>query len=137
MRVLVTGSREFTERSAIHQALDLINGQPGPHTLVHGAAKGADQTAAKHAMKLGWTIEPHPADWSQPCTDRCRHRGLRNQTPGRSFCPAAGAMRNAAMVRLGADVVLAFFAAQAENRGTTDCVKRAKAAGLTVHEFRL
>jgi len=136
MRILVTGSRNWTSPSVIRQALaDAVRDQPGPHTLVHGNAKGADLIAAGIALASGWTIEPHPADWTRPCTERCHHRGGRPTSGGRSWCPSAGAIRNKAMVALGADLVLAFYARGAANAGTGDCVKQAGKAQLTIRRF--
>lgn len=133
MRVLATGSREFSALAVIRAALDVINEQPGPHTLVHGAAKGADQMAAQVALRMGWRVEPHPADWKAPCVEQCKHKP---RGKGRyDFCAAAGARRNNAMVVLGADLCLTFFAAGALNAGTTDCSKRAVAAGIDVLPF--
>ena len=136
MRVLVTGGRKWASVRIIRDALTLIDAQPGPHTLVHGAAKGADSIAAHVATELGWKVEAHPADWTAPCTPHCRHRKGRGQHPKGSYCPSAGAFRNGQMVAAGADLVLAFFAPGQPNTGTNDCVKRARKAGLEVQEFR-
>jgi len=98
MRVLITGSRGWTDRLLIGNTLieyhqtdaagfDLVD-QP---TLVSGACPtGADHVAEVAARFLGWPIERHPADWD---------------VHGRS----AGFRRNAEMVALGADVCLAFI----------------------------
>ncbi len=137
MRVLVTGSRSFTDYAAIHAALaEAVVDQPGPHTLVHGEAKGADRMAARIARGLGWTIEAHPADWNQPCTAHCTHRGgRRDRDDGSSWCPSAGAKRNREMCELGADLVLAFYARGAKNVGTADCVKSAGKCEIPVRRF--
>lgn len=136
MRVLITGSREFAARSVINRALNVINEQPGPHTLIHGAAKGADRLAAAYAVRLGWTIESHPADWTKPCTPQCTHRRRRQAADeGLGFCPSAGARRNERMVQSGADICLAFYAVGAKNVGTSDCVKRAGKARITIQRF--
>jgi len=132
VRVLVTGSRLFSDRRIIRKALDVINEQPGPHTLVHGAARGADQTAASYALRLGWKVEPHPANWQQPCTDQCRHR---ERLAEEGYCASAGKARNAEMVSSGADVCLAFLAGGERNAGTKDCVRRAEKALILVHQF--
>jgi hypothetical protein len=69
VRVLFTGSRHLDvnrpdHRMPIYQALRHIDTtHPGPHTLVHGDADGADQIAKQAAGFLGWATEPHPADW--------------------------------------------------------------------------
>lgn len=112
-RLLVTGSRSWTDREAIRGALrqawrDL---QPGPIVLVHGAARGADVIARDIWTGGGLPDEPHPADW---------------KTYGR----AAGPRRNQEMVDLGADLVLAF--PSPDSIGTRDCIRKARAAGIKV-----
>jgi hypothetical protein len=112
-RILVTGSRDWTDRSAIHRALLNAAGSiPFTRvTVVHGAARGADGLAHDVALKLGMMVEPHNAEWS-------RH--------GKS----AGHVRNAHMVSLGADVCLAF--PLGESRGTRGCMEMAERAGIPV-----
>lgn len=113
-RVLVTGSRDWTDREAIREALYAIDGNcetDDSLTLVHGAALGADSIAAEIASKGGWGVEAHPADWE-------RH-GKR-----------AGFLRNAEMVALGADVCLAFI--KDGSRGATMCADLAEKAGIHV-----
>lgn len=91
-RILVTGSRKWTDRERIKDALlcaEKENTWKFPVVLVHGAARGADTLARDVALELGWKTEEHPADWS---------RGKR-----------AGLARNAEMVSLGADRCLAFI----------------------------
>lgn len=112
MRVLITGSRSWTDRDTIKRCLSRYHDA----TVVSGACpKGADRLAEDVARDLGHTVERHPADWS-------RH--------GR----AAGFRRNEAMVRLGADVVLAFW--DGESRGTYHTITTARAAGLPVQVIR-
>jgi hypothetical protein len=146
MRILVTGSRDWEDVQRIEQALlkyhpvdaqgfDLPDEKP---TLVSGACpKGADRIAEIAAKFLGWYIERHPAHWLAPCRAECKP-GHRRPSPmgggtDGTFCPSAGHYRNQEMVDLGADVVLAFN--RNNSRGTADCVRRAKAAGLKVIPF--
>ncbi len=108
MRVIVCGSRHYTDRGRIEARLELI---PQPFTLVHGGATGVDAIAAGWgAAQAGVTVEVHPADWSM----------------GRP----AGPIRNAKMIAYGADLVLAF--PWRDSRGTWDCVNKARAAGIPV-----
>lgn len=117
MRVLVTGSREWSNFDLLEKELgklvdDLREGEG--FCLVHGACpRGADALAASWAAaRSSWVIEePHPADW---------------EANGRS----AGYRRNAEMVDLDADVVLAFVTPGC--RGTVHCAALAQAAGLEV-----
>jgi hypothetical protein len=82
--------------------------------IVHGACpSGADAMAAEWARDYGVTAEPHPADWS-------------------GCGKAAGFIRNAEMVSLGADVCLAFYKQGAGNKGTDHCASQAEKAGIPV-----
>lgn len=122
IRVLVTGSREWSDETAVFDALvEQLNGDADYHiVVVHGACPtGADYIAQTFcdrnaANKFALVeAEPHPADWSQ----------------GKK----AGPLRNQQMVNLGADVCLAFPAAS--SRGTFDCMRRAAAADIPIMNF--
>lgn len=138
MRVLMTGSRGLpaSAMSLVRDALiEVTAGHQGPHILVHGGARGADQMAAIAAQSLGWSIEEHPADWSAPCRDTCRHNGRQVNRSGREYCPSAGARRNQKMVDLGADVCVAFYARNELTRGTSDAIRRAGKAQIPVRRY--
>ncbi len=109
MRILVTGSRNWTDRDAIRQALSVA---PAGSTVVHGAYMGADEIADEVAGALGLATDPYPADWTT-------HKR------------AAGPIRNSAMVASGADVCLA-FSPEPNKGGTGDCTKKARQAGIPV-----
>jgi hypothetical protein len=112
MRILVTGSRHWSDAQAVRLTLQAFNAPN--NTLVSGACPtGADALAEQVATEFGWTIERHPADWAT------KHR-------------AAGPIRNEEMAALGADVCIAFLAP--DSRGTKDMVTRARAHGIPVHE---
>lgn len=128
MRILVTGSRDWTDRDAVYHALNQIceerglnyipdehgNTMPDPSkvTVVHGACPtGADIIADDWCISADFLAERHPADWG---------------THGK----AAGPIRNQEMVDLGADICLAF--PLGASRGTRDCMRRAEAAGIPV-----
>ncbi|QIS13643.1 SLOG family protein [Nocardia arthritidis] len=110
LRVLVTGSRSWTDIGEIREALRPYRSQGA--TLVHGDARGADRIAAGIWRAWGERDEPHPADWE-------RH--------GR----AAGFSRNQEMVDLGADVCLAFI--RDHSAGASHAAGVATAAGIPVH----
>lgn len=135
-RVLVTGSREVKpeDRPAVAEALaEAVRDSRGPHTLVHGGASGADSLAGEIAAGWGWTVEVHRADWTAPCEPSCNH-GPRRQRQGydADYCPAAGHRRNARMVGTKPAVVVAIYKRGAANKGTANCVRLAKGAGLYV-----
>lgn len=138
MRVLITGSRTWRDARRIRDALNWITrNHRGPHTLVHGAARGADTIAARHARRLGWMVEGHEvtrADWDAPCTPDCKIGHRRPRADGTTYCPQAGNRRNQRMVDLGADLVLAYI--RNNSRGATNCADAADAAGLDVRRVR-
>lgn len=119
MRILITGSRDYTDRDTIRQALMRAGRDARVHpqsvTVVHGGARGADRIAGELAREFGCMVEVHRADWDR-------------------YGKAAGHRRNAEMVALGADVCLAF--PLGESRGTRGCVALAEKAGIrvVVHE---
>lgn len=114
MRVLVTGSREWTDSYRLTRALAEVHTRGDEDvTLVHGGAKGADFLAGEIARSWGWRVEVHPARWDE------HGRG-------------AGPIRNQEMVDAGADVCVAFFKEGEANRGTRDCATKAKVAGIPV-----
>lgn len=81
------------------------------HTIIHGGAKGADEGADQWGKAKGIPVIVYPADW---------------EVHGK----AAGPMRNQAMIDSKPDLVIAFPG----GKGTADCVRRAKAAGIRVIE---
>ncbi len=126
MRVLVTGSRRWDDALTIRQALDAvafaaISGGYARLIIVHGAcANGVDAIADMWVRswtvhELHVTAERHPALW--------REHGKR-----------AGIVRNQKMVRLGADLVLAFI--RDDSPGATHCAEVSGEAGLPLQIFR-
>jgi hypothetical protein len=124
-RVLITGSREFSDRSIIAAALTKVYKENGkqPFILCHGDARGADRISGSVARKYpkAMTEERHPANW-------------RPNGPGSEVDNGAGNRRNKAMVALGADVCLAFLKRDAKNIGTRHCMRVAREAGIPVIE---
>ncbi len=116
MRIIVTGSRNWTNRDLIRRALrvEMLFDKPENVTVVHGDARGADRIAGEVAKELGMNVEEYPADWKQ-------------------YGKKAGPIRNQKMVDLGADVCLAF--PMSDSRGTWDCMTRAERAGIPVAEI--
>lgn len=112
VRILITGSRNWTDKQTIRNAIDEIAYNLGwPITIVHGhCPTGADKLADDIAKELDVPVERHPADWDK-------------------YGKAAGPRRNQEMVDLGADVCLAF--PLPDSRGTWDAIKRAMAADIT------
>lgn len=114
-RILITGSRKWADRHTVEVAIRreiVTKGWSTPDVVVvHGGASGADACAHASAVAMGLQVEEHPAAWT---------------VEGR----AAGPLRNQRMVDLGADICLAF--PLADSRGTHDCIRRARDAGVPV-----
>lgn len=123
-RVLVTGSRGWDDIDFVRDLLAMARWDAqGPMVVVHGACpKGADAIAswwAKSLMLRNGNLleigeEPHPADWE-------------------TYGKAAGFRRNAEMVKLGANVCLAFILDG--SRGATHCADLAEKAGIPVRRY--
>lgn len=110
-RVLVTGSRTWTDHAAITAALDELLVRHGTRLIVvHGGCRyGADAFADVWA-RVNWVlVERHPADWRRH--GRC-----------------AGMVRNTAMVATRPDLCLAFI--HRDSAGATHCATAAAAAGI-------
>ncbi|GAB7040706.1 MULTISPECIES: bifunctional DNA primase/polymerase [Catenuloplanes] len=109
-RVLLTGSRTWTDTAAVTVVLDRLLRDHGPAlTIVHGACpRGADAIADAWCRHHHVTVERHPADWST----------------GRRAGPA----RNAAMVATRPVLCLAFI--RDASPGATGCANLADHAGI-------
>lgn len=103
MRVIVTGSRHMADAERVCQVLN----QYKITVLVHGACRtGADKLADEWARSNpGIEIERYPARWER-------------------YGDAAGPIRNEHMVKLGADICVAFLAS--DSRGTKNCIALAR-----------
>jgi len=140
-RVLITGSRDWLDADVIHAALKQVWAELCPPyrddhgvytravpTLVEGACPtGADLIAYTFACRAGWGTERHPADWR--LHDVTCPRWHANEMR----CHRAGYRRNAAMVKLGADICLAFI--KDASPGATHTATLAARAGIPVRRF--
>lgn len=106
MRVLVCGSRTWTNPALIYTYLENI----GATLIIHGNARGADRLAGQSASQLNIPVEVYPADW-----DRYGKR--------------AGFVRNREMLIIGKpDLVLAFW--DGESNGTRNMIELAEGAKI-------
>lgn len=131
-RILVTGSRGWANSGLISfelgRAIGELERDGSRVVVVHGAApRGADAIAERACQLHGVETEPHPADWER-------------------FGKAAGSRRNAEMVALGPVLCLAFVLPCSDRKcqrprphdshGTSDCMRKAEAAGIPVRRFQ-
>jgi len=114
MRVLVCGGRDYDDQEMLYDALDDIERESGPITLVmQGGASGADELAVDWAKYRGKECLTVFADW---------------KTHGKS----AGPIRNSKMLEHSPDLVVAFPG----GTGTADMVAKARATGVPVEEIQ-
>ena len=124
MNILVTGTRRPLVAEwvrIIDDAFgDLIGDWSGgqDHLLIHGDAQGVDRFVAQEALRWGWRICAHPADWD-------------------AHGKAAGPIRNHEMLadHPDIDVVLAF--PSRDSRGTWDMVEKAVKGRFPVRVYPL
>ena len=122
MRVLVCGSRDYSDRERMFYVLDEVLMEAAQMddgiTLIHGCARGADSLAdAWSWLAHPVTVERYPADW-----DRYGKR--------------AGYIRNRRMLDEGKpDMVIAFYSSVEKSRGTSMMVDIARRAGVPVVEI--
>lgn len=130
MKLIVCGGRDYEDKMTVWSTLDRIAGCEGdtpiptiPITIVHGdcgrvevrdgkkVVVGADWLAREWAVCNWCNDVPYPANWT---------------LHGR----AAGPIRNQQMIdeNRDADMLIAFPG----GRGTADCLRRARAAGIKV-----
>jgi YspA, cpYpsA-related SLOG family len=113
-KVLVTGSRDFTDWATIYGALQELS---RPLIVIHGDARGADRIADFWATSSsGVSAVRVPADWAND---------------GKS----GGHIRNSRMLELGPDLVLAFFQHGSPNKGTSGMVALSEKAGIEVRKY--
>ncbi|WP_214103205.1 SLOG family protein [Acrocarpospora catenulata] len=112
--VLITGSRDWTDREALHFAIletwhdALTEGRKVKWR--HGGCKtGADALADELLRQHGFVPEVVEADWATCNGPKCTPRHRRRRIGGGTFCPAAGLHRDARMVDMGANLCLAFI----------------------------
>jgi hypothetical protein len=115
MRVLVCGSRTWTDREIVYNRLGQL--EPDGLTIITGGARGADQLAHDWATFYGVDHEVYPAEWD---------------IHGR----AAGPIRNQQMLDTGIDLVIA-FRMPGQSRGTDHMVRIANAAGVATDHVTL
>jgi len=110
-RLLVTGSRDWTDREVIQLLLAKVYDQVKDRDpiLVHGTARGVDEMSSKIWLELGGAVEAHPADWDR-------------------YGKQAGFVRNQQMVDMGANLCIAFI--KNNSRGASACARLAEKASI-------
>lgn len=111
MRVLVCGSRHYTDADHVCNVLGQL--QPQPTVIISGGARGVDKAGEMYADgRASCTKEVYPADWEK-------------------HGKAAGPIRNTQMLKEGKpDLVIAFLGPS--SRGTANMIDQATKAGIPV-----
>lgn len=121
-RLLITGSRGWTDRAVIRDALrdwwDTTGRDPEAILVSGKCAKGADRISEELWTHNGLALELHPAVWR----------------PGGVYNPGAGYDRNKVMVDTGPDHLIAFILDG--SGGASHCLRYAKSKDIsfTVYE---
>lgn len=111
MRLLITGSRDWTGKTLIS---DDLQGWPEGTVIVHGGClTGADAMADDLAQSYGYEVIVFFADWDND---------------GK----AAGPIRNSRMLNEGGPFDLCLAYPLPQSKGTVDMMKKCQAAGIKV-----
>ena len=114
MRLLVCGSRVWTDQARLIQVLDEIHALKPITCLIEGEARGADKMARQWAIANKVPVEAYPADWA-------------------ALPQAAGLVRNTKMLMEGKpDLVVAFSKDLTQSPGTSNMIAQARRAGVEV-----
>lgn len=117
MKVLVCGSRDFSDALMLVEKLDELHDLHEFSVVIEGEALGADTMAAAWAEERDISVMPFPANWAK-------------------YGRAAGPIRNKQMLDEGKpDLVVAFYSNKAKSKGTANMVAQAIKAGVTVVEY--
>lgn len=112
MRVIVAGSRDFTDKDFLTHILDTVFKHWNEDvTIISGTARGADQLGEQYAVEHNLPVERYPADWI---------------THGKS----AGYKRNVTMAE-NADTLIAFW--DQRSKGTKHMIDIAQKHKLLVY----
>lgn len=116
MRILITGSRAWTDESIIYDALSKFEGK---HTLISGNAIGADKICERVAKSLNWDVEKYPADWEK-------------------YGKKAGFIRNFYMVsECSPDICIGFILNKSRGASMTIELARKSNIKIEVHEINV
>lgn len=116
MKVLVCGSRRFTDPFRANLTIDDRIAKLPLCEVIHGGARGADEMAATAATRHGHPVTMFAADW---------------ETHGRR----AGVIRNLEMLAQRPEFVLAFW--DGKSRGTMHTVSEARRRQIPVEVISL
>ena len=117
MKIVIGGSRTYTDYKAFSEALDSVlpDIPENEITILSGHCKGVDAMAERYAAEHKICLQVYPAEWS-------------------IYGRAAGPVRNRRMVE-ECDMVIAFW--NGSSRGTVSLIESAKKQGRDVVIFNV
>jgi len=104
MKVIIAGSRNFTDYQKLKETCDTILRDQTNIEIVSGNCRGADLLGEQYAKERGYKIAQFPADWNK-------------------YGKSAGPKRNQQMANY-ADALIAFW--NGKSRGTKHMIEMAK-----------
>ncbi len=110
MRVIVAGSRTYTNRNKVYKVLDKLYAQRKDIEIVSGLAKGPDLFGKDWADSNNVKVHKFPANWGK-------------------YGKRAGPIRNEEMAKFS-DALIAFW--DGESRGTLNMINLANQYSLKV-----
>ena len=114
MKILVCGSRTFTNTSLVYGELMKLMKSQESLMIIEGGCRGPDTFARMFAEEFNL---PHVTEWAE----------------WEKYGKRAGPIRNQVMLEMKPDLVLAFVDKKLkDSRGTYDMVKKAMDAGIEV-----
>ena len=114
MKVIIAGSRSFTNYQFLYLRCSFFIGAHEDITIVSGTARGTDRLGERFAKAKGFRIERFPADWDK-------------------YGKRAGYVRNEIMAK-HADCLIAFW--DGKSKGTKHMIDLARKHGLKVRVVR-
>lgn len=109
MKFIVCGGRDYSDKARVHQVLDGVHKKCTIHAIIEGGATGADRLAREWALEKGIQVFTAHANW-------------------KLYGNGAGPKRNAAMLALEPDGVIAFPG----GTGTRDMTRIAELSDVKV-----
>lgn len=130
IRIAIVGSRSFNDYNRMKAVMDkLIDSLDSNNIMIiSGGAKGADKLSERYAREQGYRIKVYKADWNN-----IERPGARiKERYGRKYDADAGFVRNS-LVQAVSHICAAFHNG---SRGTADTIRKFRAAGKEVFEFK-
>ena len=113
MKVIVAGSRTYTNRNKVYKVLDKLYAQRKDIEIVSGLAKGPDLFGKDWGEMNNVKVHEFPADWNK-------------------YGKSAGYRRNEEMAKFS-DALIAFWSNN--SRGTMHMINIARERGLKIKVF--